>query len=418
MFRCTTEVKGIAIDLDSFTESTENWAELINGYDCLFITSDKKRKYDMERAYNAKILLIDAFVRNFIPNPEMQINVLRILDIKESELAYLSANSKFVANALTFYSCVIYVTAKTMSYEANPILPDLICTSIAQVKEFLDGRIVSYLGEEYLSQEDEKPSSAAIPIFEINCDGEETILMCLGRYYGSKTYMRQLHPFSRIVFLNKTNGKAFRLHDDKFAELLSAVVNTYLKDYSDCICSVPARTSSIDRFDTIVEKIAKDNGLENVSEKFIAKREYPTQKSLSYSARKENVKDAFFFDGTLNGKRVIIIDDIITTGNTLRECAKTIRNAGASEVILLVLAINQKETEYCTANQPVIVCPQCGSTMNLLINSSKGSMFYACGNCKNTVGYKQARRILLEQINREFEIEEVKNNEEIFDLPF
>ena len=343
MFRFTTEVKGIAIDLDSFNETTmDSWDELITNFDCLFITSNKKRKEDMEHTYGVKILFIDEFIRNFVPNPEMQFNVLHMLGIKESELAYLSADSKFIANALHFYSCVIYVTSNVLVYEENPVLPDLICRSIAQVNEFLKGKIVNYLGEEFFSQDDEKPSVAAVPFFQIECDGEEMFLLCLGRYYGNKTYMRHQHPFSRIVYLNKKKGKAFRIFDEKFASLLQAVVNTYLKDSNDCVCSVPPRGDGINRFDIIVEKVAENSGLENISDKFITKKDYPTQKSLSFAARIENVKDAFSFEGNLNGKRVLLIDDIITTGTTLRECAKSLRNAGASEVQLLVFAINQK----------------------------------------------------------------------------
>ena len=389
MFRVTTEVKGIAIDLDSFNETTmDSWDELITNFDCLFITSNKKRKEDMEHTYGVKILFIDEFIRNFVPNPEMQFNVLHMLGIKESELAYLSADSKFIANALHFYSCVIYVTSNVLVYEENPVLPDLICRSIAQVNEFLKGKIVNYLGEEFFSQDDEKPSVAAVPFFQIECDGEEMFLLCLGRYYGNKTYMRHQHPFSR-------------------------------KDSNDCVCSVPPRGDGINRFDIIVEKVAENSGLENISDKFITKKDYPTQKSLSFAARIENVKDAFSFEGNLNGKRVLLIDDIITTGTTLRECAKSLRNAGASEVQLLVFAINQKETEYCNANQPVIKCPQCGSVMELYANSNDGSLFYSCMNCKPfTIGYKDAKKKLLEQIHKEFENDEAKNEDEILDVPF
>ncbi len=36
--------------------------------------------------------------------------------------------------------------------------------------------------------------------------------------------------------------------------------------------------------------------------------------------------------------RVLLVDDVITTGTTMNECAKTLRRAGASEVTAVALA--------------------------------------------------------------------------------
>ena len=63
------------------------------------------------------------------------------------------------------------------------------------------------------------------------------------------------------------------------------------------------------------------------------------QSLLSPKERKKNVKDAFQVKGdNLKGKRIILIDDVATTGNTLNECAKVLKKAGAIEVRCLVFA--------------------------------------------------------------------------------
>jgi len=63
------------------------------------------------------------------------------------------------------------------------------------------------------------------------------------------------------------------------------------------------------------------------------------QTKLSGRKRKENVKGCFFWKGDwLDGKNIILVDDVITTGSTLNECAKVLKENGAGEVWGLVVA--------------------------------------------------------------------------------
>lgn len=55
--------------------------------------------------------------------------------------------------------------------------------------------------------------------------------------------------------------------------------------------------------------------------------------------RRENVRDAFAACRGLEGKRVLLIDDVFTTGATAWECARALRAAGAAEVWLLVYSL-------------------------------------------------------------------------------
>jgi predicted amidophosphoribosyltransferase len=64
-------------------------------------------------------------------------------------------------------------------------------------------------------------------------------------------------------------------------------------------------------------------------------RETPKQALLARAARLENVRGAFLADPNLvRGRAVALVDDVATTGATLRACRLALRRAGASDVSL------------------------------------------------------------------------------------
>jgi ComF family protein len=74
------------------------------------------------------------------------------------------------------------------------------------------------------------------------------------------------------------------------------------------------------------------------------------QTRLNREERLKNVRDAFRVTdiGKVKSMRILIIDDVFTTGTTLNECAKTLKRAGASEVHALTVsrALPDWKTDY------------------------------------------------------------------------
>ncbi len=66
------------------------------------------------------------------------------------------------------------------------------------------------------------------------------------------------------------------------------------------------------------------------------------QKELDPAERRKNMRGAFTFEGKLEGEKILLIDDIYTTGSTLDEAARALKKAGAGKVYFLVIAIGSE----------------------------------------------------------------------------
>ncbi len=66
-----------------------------------------------------------------------------------------------------------------------------------------------------------------------------------------------------------------------------------------------------------------------------------TQTKLDHKKRQENVRNAFVLrkEIDITGKKILVIDDVMTTGATIKECARILKSAGAEKVYSLVSAI-------------------------------------------------------------------------------
>jgi len=127
--------------------------------------------------------------------------------------------------------------------------------------------------------------------------------------------------------------------------LVERAVPELRKEPWDLIVPVPLhprkeKEREFNQAERLARRLSRASGIP--MSKRILRRVEPTrtQTRLSRKERLENVRKAFaLFPGThLNGQRIVLIDDVFTTGATSSSCAKVLRDAGAADVCVWTVA--------------------------------------------------------------------------------
>lgn len=150
--------------------------------------------------------------------------------------------------------------------------------------------------------------------------------------------------FKKIIGLYKFERKT------EFSRIFSQMLYEYgsyksLFDVDYILPSPSSEKTLINRgFDHI--RMLTDDFIEKVNpiylEDFVKVKNTKAQHNLGKEERMTNLRDAFSFDRDLSGKSVLIIDDIITTGNTSREIIKVLEKAKVKDIKILVLASEKR----------------------------------------------------------------------------
>jgi predicted amidophosphoribosyltransferase len=88
----------------------------------------------------------------------------------------------------------------------------------------------------------------------------------------------------------------------------------------------------------IAQRVAKRWRLPHMRSALMLVREVEDQASLSIDERQKNLVEAMRANPRLAGKRVLLVDDIVTTGSTIAEAARAVAATAAEPVAFVVLA--------------------------------------------------------------------------------
>ena len=132
-----------------------------------------------------------------------------------------------------------------------------------------------------------------------------------------------------------------------FAELLTpTIISLGISDEIDMIIPIPMSRTKLSKRGYnqayVFAKVISDGLHKPIFPKILTKLENcHDQHSLSFRDRQINAKTAYEFSGLnaeIAGKTILLCDDVITTGSTLNECARLLKEKGAEQVYCAVIA--------------------------------------------------------------------------------
>ncbi len=131
---------------------------------------------------------------------------------------------------------------------------------------------------------------------------------------------------------------------DTFCDwLLTAYGKLEEKDF-DAVVPVPAFECKTTRLSELSKKFSLMADIPFKPEYLNKIRKTEKQHKLSASERRLNLIGAFSADSSIYGKKILLVDDIFTTGSTVAECANALYDKGAEKVCIITLFKTRYDT--------------------------------------------------------------------------
>lgn len=254
------------------------------------------------------------------------------------------------------------------------------------IDDFIQGNIYTLFSEKYAFTNDfEKSKENTTAIYsrislgdEFDEEDEDAILVySLGRFYGRHNRADNMDFLSSKIEMkySKTPQQL-----DVLSSFIKDSLEYFLEKSAisyDYFCYIPAKKNQFDRFKkAIPNNILKLNReIESLKQKNQVDREKEMEGSIGV------------VDGIdVRGKKILFVDDVITTGSSLIEVTNVLYSNGAEKVVVLSLA--QTYQSYLEANE--IKCPKCQSPVQIRYRNANGDPFLVCKNieCNKKFGAK------------------------------
>ena len=209
--------------------------------------------------------------------------------------------------------------------------------------------------------------------------GESPRRFALGRYFTRSDPRHAASALAATILQLKNSDTPAPL----FARALAAFVHEcgWTPDY---VVPVPPKPSQDrNRFAAVIEEAEPllPDDIAFVLDGLSCVREVTDYKTLSPPERAAAARGTFTSSYDWRGDKVLLLDDVLTTGETLAECTRVFAATGAAEVRAVVFGKDQQTFATKT-------CPECERPMRVRTNGYTGERFWGCSgypdHCQNT----------------------------------
>jgi hypothetical protein len=241
--------------------------------------------------------------------------------------------------------------------------PDVAVTTPTRLLEVIDGAGgLGPIGEEIAARHQPTPHRGSIMRL-----GDRTY--GLGRYFPTADRRHPQHPLSRLIIRSKSDEDA----SEELAACFGAMAEA-LQHRPDIVVSVPpAPDDRRDRLAQARTRICQASGAADGAGVLTMLFTVSDYKKTARHDRESRNEGRFESEG-LDGERVMLIDDVLTSGGQALACRNALLAAGAARVDIVVASVSQD-----SLLEP---CPRCGEeyggTLKARVRKRDGRPFQGC----------------------------------------
>lgn len=136
--------------------------------------------------------------------------------------------------------------------------------------------------------------------------------------------------------------RAGEYYSDMMADAVTKHYHDIKFDFITSVCPSKPKTE-FDHTGILAKNLSERLGLKYIETLKLSGKKKLTQRKLSINERFENVHNAYVTIGRYNNKRILLVDDIKTSGATIDECARKLKFAGAKSVHCITALVGYKE---------------------------------------------------------------------------